>query len=99
MNLFATRAASGEGPHGRARAVRPHGIFFRVAVVWPCGQKGFTYRPIRPNRCGPVPVYRSGLTGNRSVLVEFKFEFKFRSTTGSYRYTGRLDRYTGRFDW
>ena len=40
--------------------------------------KGFTYRPVRPNRCGPVPVYRSGLAGNRSVPVEFKF----RSTTG-----------------
>ena len=32
-------------------------------------------------------VYRSGLAGNRSVPVEFKF----RSSTGSYRYTGRFD--------
>jgi len=56
------------------------------------------HRPVRPNQCGPVPVYRFGLAGNRSVPVEFKFEFKFRSTTGSYRYTGRLDRFTGRFD-
>jgi len=60
---------------------------------------GFYYRPDRPNRPGPVPVYRSGLAGNRSVPVKFKFEFKFRSSTGSYRYTGRLDRFTGRFDW
>ena len=30
--------------------------------------------------------------------VEFKFEFKKLSSTGSYRYTGRLDRFTGRFD-
>ena len=56
-----------------------------------CSQ-GFTYRPVRPNRCIPVPVYRSGLAGNRSVPMEFKFEFKFRSTTGLYRYTGRFDR-------
>ena len=62
-------------------------------------KQGFTYRPVRPNRCGPVPVYRSGLVRNRSVPIEFKFEFKFRSTTGSYRYTGRLDRFTGLFDW
>ena len=61
--------------------------------------QGFIYRLDRPNRWGPVPVYRSGLVGNRSVPVEFKFEFKFRSTTGSYRYTGRFDRFTGRFDW
>ena len=61
--------------------------------------QGFTYRPVRPNRYGPVPVYRSGLAGNRSVPVEVKFEFKFRSSNGSYRYTGRFGRYTGRFDW
>ena len=30
--------------------------------------------------------------------VEFKFEFKKLSSTGSYRYTGRLERFTGRFD-
>ena len=68
--------------------------------------QGFDYRPDRPNRRGPVPVYRSGLVGNRSVPVEFKFEFKFRSSTGSYhyisrfdRFIGRFDRFTGRFDW
>ena len=60
--------------------------------------QGFIYRPDRPNRRGPVPVYRSGLAGNRSVPVEFKFEFKKLSSTGSYWYTGRLDRFTGRFD-
>jgi len=42
--------------------------------------------------------YRSGLAGNRSVPVEFKFKFKSRSSTGSYRYTDRFDRFTGRFD-
>ena len=57
--------------------------------------QGFNYRPFRPNRCGPVPVYRSGLVGNRSVPVEVKF----RSSNGSYRYTGRFDRLNGRFDW
>ena len=61
--------------------------------------QGFDYRLDRPNRWGPVPVYRSGLAGNRSVPVEFKFEFKFRSSTGSYRYTGQFDRFTCRFDW
>ena len=61
--------------------------------------QGFIYRPDRPNRRGPVPVYRSGLAGNRSVPVEFKFEFKKLSSTGSYRYTGRLDRFTGRFEF
>ena len=75
-------------------------------------EQGFIYRPDRPNRRGPVPVYRSGLARNRSVLVEFKFELKKLSSTGSYRYTGRfefkfkfkiacvtcLERYTGRFD-
>src|SRR6185369_8220464 len=50
------------------------------------------YRLDRPNRRGPVPVYRSGLAGNRSVPVKFKFEFKKLSSTGSYRYTGWLDR-------
>ena len=86
----------------RRGARRPAGRTWPVAA----GHQGFTYRSVRPNRCGPVPVYRSGLAGNRSVQVEFKFEFKFRSTTGSYRYTGRLyrytsrfDRFTGRFDW
>src|SRR6185295_5423535 len=63
-----------------------------------CCSQGFIYRPDRRNRRGPVPVYRSGLAGNRSVPVEFKFEFKKLSSTGSYRYTGRLDRFTGRFD-
>ena len=62
-----------------------------------CSQ-GFIYRPDRPNRRDPVPVYRSGLAENRSVPVEFKFEFKKLSSTGSYRYTGWLDRFTGRFD-
>ena len=60
--------------------------------------QGFIYRPDRPNHRGPVPVYRSGLAGNRSVPVEFKFEFKKLSSTGSYRYTGRFDRFTGRLD-
>ena len=27
---------------------------------------GSRYRPVRPNRRGPVPVYRTGLAGNRS---------------------------------
>ena len=72
---------------------------------------GFVYRPDPPNCRDPVLVYWSGLAGNRSVPVEFKFEFKKLSSTGSYRFTDRfefkskfkiacvtgLDRYTGRF--
>ena len=53
--------------------------------------------PTRPNRLFPVPVYRSGLAGNLSISLEFKIKFKNLSSTGSYRYTGRLDRFTGRF--
>ena len=68
----------------------------RASSTW--RHQGFIYRPDRPNRRGPVPVYRSGLAGNWSVPVKFKFEFKKLSSTGSYRYTGRLDRFTGRFD-
>ena len=51
--------------------------------------------PTRPNRRFPVPIYRFGLTGNRSISVEFKIEFENLSSTGSYRYTGLLDRFTG----
>ena len=53
--------------------------------------------PAKP--AGPVPVYRTGLAGNRSKPVEVKFEFKIFCANGSYRYTGRFDRFTGRFDW
>ena len=59
--------------------------------------QGFNFRPDLPNRRPPVPVYRSGLTGYRSEPEEFKFEFKFSRSNGSYRYTGRLDRFTSRF--
>ena len=58
----------------------------------PCHNQGLTYRPVRPNQWSPVPVYRSGLAGNRSEPVKFKFEFKSRRAIGS-------DRLTGRFDW
>jgi hypothetical protein len=55
-----------------------------------CNQ-GSRYRPVRPNRRGPVPVYRTGLAGNRSKPVEVKFKFKILYANGSYRYTGRFD--------
>ena len=54
-------------------------------------EQGFISQPVSGNRRAPVPVYRTGLTGYRSEPVEFKFEFKRRSSTGSYRYTGRFD--------
>ena len=63
------------------------------------GTQASLYGPVRPNRRGPVPVYRTGLVGNRSKPVEVKFEFKSRSANGLYRLTGRFDRFTGRFDW
>jgi len=90
---------------GRSRIARFHGCVpdcvFHGAGCSMCGvpcelTAGFTTGPAKPP--GPVPVYRSDLVGNRSVPVEFKFEFKKLSSTGSYRYTGRFDRFTGRFD-
>ena len=48
---------------------------------------------------GPVLVYPTDLARNRSKPVEVKFEFKILCANGSYRYTGRYDRFTGRFDW
>ena len=59
--------------------------------------QGFFSRPVDPNRRPPVPVYRTGWTGNRFIPVKFKIEFKFPRRSGSNRYTGRLDRFTGRF--
>ena len=47
---------------------------------------------------GPAKPPGSGMAGNRSVPVEFKFELKKLSSTGLYRYTGRFDRFTDRFD-
>ena len=60
-------------------------------------EQGLKNRPVPSNWWGPVLVYRTGLPRNRSKPVEVKFEFKSRIATGSYRYTGRLDRFTGRF--
>ena len=39
-------------------------------------EQGFQSRPVTGNRRGPVPVYRTGLTGYRSDPVEFKSKFK-----------------------
>ena len=49
-----------------------------VLVSWVAAMRGqgLLYRPVRPNRRGPVPVYWSGLAGKRSVPVKFKFQFK-----------------------
>ena len=56
-------------------------------------EHGLIIRPVTGNRRPPVPVYRSDLAGYRSEPVKSKFEFKLPSSTGSYRYTGRLHRY------
>ena len=54
------------------------------------------------DRTGQTAGVRYRYTGpvwpETEVPVEFKFEFKNLSSTSSYRYTGRLDRFTGRFD-
>ena len=65
-----------------------------ASVSWPMAmqEQGLRYPPVRPNRQGPVPVYRTGLVGNRSKPIEVKFEFKILCANGSYRYTGRFDR-------
>ena len=60
--------------------------------------QGFFSRPVDPNRRPPVPVYRTGWTGYRLKPAKLKFEFKTRSYTGFEHLTGRLDRFTGRFD-
>ena len=80
-------------------------------VPW---HQSFIYRLDRPNRRGPVSVYRSGLAGNRSIPVEFKFEFKklssmvrtgipagltgLNSNPNLKSHVSGLDRYTGRLD-
>ena len=56
--------------------------------------QGSQIRPVRSNQRAPVPVYRTGLTGNWSKPVGFKFEFKIPSATGLDRYTGRFDQFT-----
>ena len=61
------RGSKKRGAEANLRLDRVNGRF---------GWTGFIYRLDRPNRRGPVPVYRSGLAGNWSVLVEFKFELK-----------------------
>ena len=63
--------------------------------AWPGGGlvQGLQIRPVRSNRQGPVPVYRTDLTENRFKPVEFKFKFKSRSAIGSDRFTGRFGRF------
>ena len=63
-----------------------------------CYEQGFFIRPPGPNRRPPVPVYQTGWTGYQLKPVKLKFEFKTRSYTGFEHLTGRLDRFTGRFD-
>ena len=53
--------------------------------------QGLRYRPVRPNLRGQVPIYRTGLAGNRSKPVEVKLEFKILCANDSYRFTGRFD--------
>jgi len=109
--IHKSNTCSMDGPHiismkSPSISAQPAGLNLHLTPPYPFDapalsstrDQGFTYRPVRPNRCGPVPVYRSGLAGNRSVPVEVKFKFKFRSSNGSYRYTSQFDRFTSRFD-
>ena len=95
---FADVCTSALGPSGAARCSAKLGGRI-IAASCSCSAQGFISRPVTGNRRAPVPVYRTGLTGYRSEPVEFKFEFKRHSSTSSYRYTGRLGLFTGRFDW
>ena len=62
------------------------------------GEPGFHLPtgPAKPPGSGTGILVRFGR--NRSVPVEFKFEFKKIQFNGSYRYTGRFDLLTGWFD-
>ena len=73
-------------------------IYMNIPQPPHCRQ-GFIIRPVAPNRRPPVPANRTGLTGYRSEPDKRKFEFKFPRWNGSNRYTGRIYRFTGRFDW
>jgi hypothetical protein len=42
-----------------------------------CYIQGYFSRPVRPNRRGPVPVYRTGSTGNRQNQMNSNFKSKF----------------------
>ena len=66
---------------------------YRMRLMCKRGQ-GLRIRLVRSNRRTPVPVYRTGLTGNRSKPVGFKFEFKSSSATGLDRFAGRFDLFT-----
>jgi hypothetical protein len=61
------------------------------STLWP----GYLFsQPVTPNRRGSVSVYQTGSIGNHPILVEFKFQIKFRSSVGLVWYTDRFDRYT-----
>ena len=55
--------------------------------------QGFISRPVTGNRRAPVPVYRTGLTGNRWNSNPNSNKFKSSRATGSDRFTGRFDRF------
>ena len=61
-------------------------LFFtgQGGLTGPDPRQCFSIRLVSGNRRPPVPVYCSGLAGYRLEPVEFKFEFKWHSSTGSY---------------
>ena len=56
-------------------------------------RKVFFSRLVNPNRRQPVPVYRTGWTGNRLNSNPNSNKFKSSRATGSDRFTGRFDRF------
>ena len=95
QELQSTQASSTDNPARQPAAQEPPNNDHSGPVHRPI--EGLQIRPVQSNRRGPVPVYRINLAGNWSKPVEFKFEFKSRSATGSNRFTDRLDRFTSRF--
>ena len=68
-------------------------------VAWPSGSyhQGFFSQSVSGNRRPPVPVYRTGWTGNRLNSNPNSNKFKNSHATGSDWFTGRFDQFTGRF--
>jgi hypothetical protein len=89
------RGAGAERPNHGLRSSRALLLLSRRSSVPPAG---LTLPTGLAKPAGPVPVYWTGLAENRSKPIEVKFKFKSRSANGSYRLTGRFDRFIGRFD-
>jgi hypothetical protein len=86
-------------PNSMDPALRRFGRFDReidIGVLDEVGRQeaGFFYRPVRPKRRGPVPVYQTGSTRNRPKPDKFKFQIKIHRD----RYTGPVRPVPGRLN-